>query len=56
MTGEILKLMQGGNVVTTTDEIETAAVKSGMKTLKQDAVLKVCAGQTTLDEIIRVLG
>lgn len=56
MSGEILKLMQGGNMATTTEEIEQAAIKSGMKTMRHDAILKVCAGQTTLDEVIRVLG
>lgn len=56
MSGEILKLMQGGNMATTKDEIEQAAVASGMKTMRHDAILKVCAGQTTLDEVIRVLG
>jgi type II secretory ATPase GspE/PulE/Tfp pilus assembly ATPase PilB-like protein len=56
MSGEILKLMQGGNMATTTDEIEQAAVASGMKNMRHDAILKVCAGQTTLDEVIRVLG
>lgn len=56
MSGPILQLMQGGNKATTTEEIEQAAVKSGMKTMRHDAILKVCAGQTTLDEVIRVLG
>ncbi len=56
MSGPILQLMQGGNKATTTDEIEQAAVKSGMKTMRHDAILKVCAGQTTLDEVMRVLG
>lgn len=56
MTGEILRLMQSGNLATTTTEIENAAVKSGMKTMRHDAILKVCNGQTTLDEVMRVLG
>lgn len=56
MSGEILKLMQGGNRATTTDEIEQAAIGSGMKTMRHDAILKVCNGETTLDEVIRVLG
>lgn len=56
MTGLILKLMQDGNKATSTDEIEQMAIKSGMKTMLHDAILKVCAGQTTLDEIRRVLG
>ncbi len=56
MSGEILRLMQGGNKATTAAEIEQAAVKSGMKTMLHDGILKVCAGETTLDEVIRVLG
>lgn len=56
MNGEILKLLQGGNTATSTDEIEQVAVKSGMKTMLQDGVLKVCAGQTTISEVTRVLG
>ena len=56
MTGEILKLMQSSSSGATTQQIEEAAIKSGMKTMRHDAILKVCAGQTTLDEVIRVLG
>ncbi len=56
MTGEILELMQGGNMATTTNDIEAAAIKSGMKTLIHDGILKVISGQTTLEEISRVLG
>ncbi len=56
MSGDILKLMQGGNKATTTDEIEQAAIKSGMKTLLHDGILKAIAGSTTLDEIARVIG
>lgn len=56
MTGEILKLMQNSSSGATTQQIEEAAIKSGMKTMRHDAILKVCAGQTTLDEVIRVLG
>lgn len=56
MSGDILKLMQGGNKATTTDEIEEAAVRSGMKTMRHDGILKACAGETTLDEVTRVLG
>lgn len=37
-------------------QIEDAAIKSGMRTMKQDAILKVCAGETTLDEVFRVVG
>ncbi len=56
MSGEIQKLLQAGNLATSTDDIEAAAVKSGMMTMKQNAILKVCAGETTLEEVLRVLG
>lgn len=56
MSGEILQLMQLGNKATSTDEIEQAAIKSGMKTMLHDGVLKICSGETTLEEVTRVLG
>lgn len=56
MTGAILELLQKGNTATSTDEIEAAAIKSGMMTMKQQAILKVCAGETTLEEVLRVIG
>lgn len=55
MTGEIAKLMQSGKAATT-QEIEAAAIKSGMRTMLQDGMLKVIAGETTLEEIYRVIG
>jgi type II secretory ATPase GspE/PulE/Tfp pilus assembly ATPase PilB-like protein len=55
MTGEIAKLMAAGKGATT-QEIEAAAIKSGMRTMLQDGILKVLAGETTLDEIYRVIG
>ena len=42
--------------VVSTAEIEAAAVQDGMVTMLQDAMLKVIAGQTTLNEVYRVLG
>lgn len=56
MSGEIMKLLQGGNRTTTTDEIEAAAIASGMSTMLQNGMLKVVAGETTLEEIYRVIG
>lgn len=56
MTGAILELLQKGNTATSTDQIEAAAVKSGMLTMKQNAILRVCAGETTLEEVLRVIG
>lgn len=37
-------------------QIEEAARVSGMRTMLQDGVLKVCAGETTLEEVFRVVG
>lgn len=56
MTGEIRKLLEQTHEVLSAQEIEQAAVKSGMRTMLQDGILKVCAGETTLDEVFRVVG
>jgi type II secretory ATPase GspE/PulE/Tfp pilus assembly ATPase PilB-like protein len=36
--------------------IEEAAIQSGMRTMLQDGMLKVLAGESTLDELYRVVG
>lgn len=56
MSGEIRHLMQQTTIVPSTEEIEAAAIKSGMRTMRQDGFLKAIAGQTTIEEIYRVLG
>lgn len=56
MNGEIRHLLEQGKTVLSTQEIEAAAVMSGMRTMLQDAMLKVVAGETTLDEVYRVIG
>lgn len=56
MSGPILDLLQKGNTTTSTDQIEAAAIKSGMLTMKQNGILRVCAGETTLEEVLRVIG
>ncbi len=56
LSGPILELLQKGNTATSTEQIEQAAVASGMTTMRQNAVLKVCAGETTLQEVYRVIG
>ncbi len=38
----------------TTDELRQAAIKNGMRTLRQDGFIKVKTGQTTLMEVARV--
>lgn len=55
MSGEILKLLQTTKV-STTQQIEQAAINSGMTTMLQDGILKVISGQTTLEEVFRVVG
>jgi general secretion pathway protein E len=39
---------------TPTNLIKKAAMQSGMRTLRQDGWRKVCRGQTTVDEVLRV--
>lgn len=56
MTGEIRKLLEVHDHVLSMQEIEEAAIKSGMRTMLQDAMLHVVAGRTTLEEIFRVVG
>lgn len=55
MTGEIRTLLEKGKNATV-EEIEKAAIKSGMRTMLQDGMLQVVSGQTTLEEIYRVIG
>ncbi|HEY1835490.1 MAG TPA: GspE/PulE family protein [Candidatus Saccharimonadales bacterium] len=56
MTGEIRKLLETPKAVLSTQAIEAAAVQSGMRTMLQDGILKVIAGESTLDEVYRVVG
>jgi len=53
MTDEIrgLTLSRGGH-----DQILAAAVRDGMRTLRQDALDRVSSGVTSLEEVVRVVG
>lgn len=51
ITPDIEKMMTTGTRATS-QEIEEAAVKNGMVTLMEDAVMKVLAGLTTVEEIM----
>ncbi len=53
MSPEIQKIIQGETV--TDHEIEQAAIKDGMVTILQDGILKALAGETSLEEIFRVV-
>ena len=55
MKGKVAQLLSEAKSPTTQD-IEAAAIASGMTTMLQDGVLKVIAGETTLEEIYRVIG
>jgi len=56
MSGEIRRILEQHTTVLSAQEIEAAARMSGMRTMLQDGILKVCAGLTTLDEVYRVIG
>lgn len=55
MKGQMVELLSSEHNPTT-QEIEAAAIASGMRTMLQDGILKVIAGETTLEEIYRVIG
>jgi type II secretory ATPase GspE/PulE/Tfp pilus assembly ATPase PilB-like protein len=40
----------------TTDEIERVAMQDGMITMLEDGVLKAVHGETSIEEVFRVLG
>ena len=56
MSEEITKVIITPGKVVSTEEIEQAAIASGMTTMLQDAILKVVAGLTTIEEVFRVVG
>lgn len=57
MTPELQKLLTTKhNSELSTEIIEEAAVKDGMLTMRQEGVLKALQGETTFDEITRVIG
>lgn len=56
MDGPIRTLLERSPKESSSQVIEEAAIKSGMRTMLQDGILKVLAGQTTIEEIFRVVG
>jgi len=56
MVGEVSSILQKGGEHLTAENIEAAAIRSGMMTMLQDGMLKAIAGQTSLEEIYRVVG
>ncbi len=56
MTGEIRRILEQSQTLLSSEDIEAAAIKSGMRTMLQDGILKAIAGLTTLEEVYRVVG
>ncbi len=56
MTDNIVKIISTPGEVVSSQALESAAISDGMVTMLQDAMLKVIAGITTLDEVYRVIG
>jgi type II secretory ATPase GspE/PulE/Tfp pilus assembly ATPase PilB-like protein len=56
MSDKVSGLLEQSKEVVTIDKIEQAAIASGMTTMVQDAALKVIRGETTLEEMFRVIG
>lgn len=54
MNKELETLLSGSNQITA-EQIEEVAIKNGMITLLQDALIKMLRGQTTLEEVEHVL-
>jgi type II secretory ATPase GspE/PulE/Tfp pilus assembly ATPase PilB-like protein len=55
MTDSLRQLLETNETHLSAQTIEHEAVKDGMLTMLQDGVLKVLAGETTFDEIFRVI-
>jgi type II secretory ATPase GspE/PulE/Tfp pilus assembly ATPase PilB-like protein len=56
MTPELQHFLQNPGTHITAQSIEDTAIKSGMRTILQDGMLKVVNGETTLEELLRVVG
>ena len=56
MTPGVRELLRQSANKITTDVLQDRAVEDGMLTMLQDGILKVVNGETTLDEVYRVVG
>src|SRR5690606_19306347 len=57
MTDNVRKLLEGEGVArVVTQQIEEAAISDGMITMLQKGILAVVRGETTLEEVFRVVG
>jgi general secretion pathway protein E len=56
MSESMRELLENPTKDVSAQTIEAAASHSGMRTMLQDGMLKVVAGETTLEELYRVVG
>jgi type II secretory ATPase GspE/PulE/Tfp pilus assembly ATPase PilB-like protein len=56
MSDALRELLENPQLAVTTQSLEEAASRSGMRTMLQDGMLKVIAGETTMEELYRVVG
>lgn len=56
MSEALQNLLANPKANVTAQSIENTAIKSGMLTMQQHGMLKVIAGETTMDELYRVIG
>ena len=56
MTSKLRELLENPKAMVSTQTIEEAAINSGMLTMVQYGILRVVSGETTLDEVFRVVG
>ncbi|MEK7599953.1 MAG: ATPase, T2SS/T4P/T4SS family [Patescibacteria group bacterium] len=56
MSDKLRRLLEDPKITVTSQAIEDAATHSGMLTMVQDGMLKIVAGETTLEELFRVVG
>ena len=56
MTPGVQELLRRPPNEVTTEMLEAQAIRDGMQTMLQDGVLKALAGQTTIEEVYRVVG
>lgn len=56
INNQLRELLESGQQHISAHQIEEAAIQSGMMTMLQDGIMKVISGQTTLEEVYRVVG
>lgn len=56
MDHALRELLENPKITVTAQAIDEAASHSGMRTMLQDGMLKVIAGETTMEELFRVVG